>query len=89
MDLQFSSRLIHQTGPNALSALLDRKRSAGTPILDLTESNPTRAGIVYPGNLLAGLSDSASLLYEPQPFGLPSARAVIAARCGVPPCGQR
>ena len=46
---------------------------------DLTVSNPTRIGIHYPDDLLAELSGSASLSYNPHPFGLPDARAAIAA----------
>lgn len=77
MDISFSRRLIHTTALNPLSTLLDRKRREGAAILDLTESNPTHAGIVYPSNLLAGLSNPAALQYEPEPFGLLSARKLI------------
>ena len=34
--------------PTALARLLAEKRRAGARILDLTESNPTRAGLAYP-----------------------------------------
>lgn len=78
MDISFSRRLKHESGVNGLSALLGRKRREGVPVLDLTESNPTHAGIVYPADLLKGLSDPAALQYEPQPFGLPAARELIA-----------
>jgi aspartate/methionine/tyrosine aminotransferase len=48
--------------------------------LDLTLSNPTRAGIVYPGDeILAALADARSLTYEPTPRGLLEAREAIAA----------
>ncbi len=56
------------------------------PILDLTESNPTRAGIAYPPALLAPLADPRGLRYDPRPFGLPSARQAVSddyARRGV------
>ena len=46
---------------------------------DLTLSNPTRAGIPYPLDLLAPLADPAGLTYEPEPFGLVTARAAVAA----------
>jgi hypothetical protein len=55
-------------------------------VIDLTLSNPTRAGFVYPGDLLHPLAQERALCYEPQPFGLPSARAAVAedfARRGV------
>jgi alanine-synthesizing transaminase len=53
-------------------------RAAGRTILDLTESNPTRAGIAYPGDLLAPLSEPRGLQYEPHPFGLRAAREAAA-----------
>src|ERR1700686_3470205 len=42
----FSSRLAWDARPNPLSLLLHSKRAAGTEILDLTESNPTPAGLL-------------------------------------------
>jgi alanine-synthesizing transaminase len=75
----FSSRLDWDLAPNRLSRLLDAKRSAGEQILDLTESNPTQAGFVYPSEeILAALSDPAALRYEPAAAGLPGARAAVA-----------
>jgi aspartate/methionine/tyrosine aminotransferase len=69
---------------NRLSLLLAEKRRAGVAIRDLTESNPTRAGIRYPEGFLAALADDRALLYEPEPFGLPAARECIAREYGVP-----
>jgi len=54
------------------------RRRAGWPILDLTESNPTRAGFEYPADLLAPLADRRGLIYAPQAFGLPEARRAVA-----------
>jgi len=82
--VRLSHRLTHEAVPNAVSALLQEKRRAGEQILDLTESNPTRAGIVYPPDFLAALADPRALLYEPEPFGLPAARERIAHEYGVP-----
>jgi len=76
-----SSRLPRESAPNALSQTLDALRRAGTPYVDLTESNPTRAGIPYPDDLLLPLSSPASLRYEPHPLGLPAAREAIAGDC--------
>jgi aspartate/methionine/tyrosine aminotransferase len=57
---------------------LDEKRSAGSTILDLTESNPTAAGFVYPADaILSALADPRSLRYEPSAAGMPSARAAV------------
>lgn len=75
----FSSRLHWDLRPNPLTELLRSKRRSGADILDLTESNPTHAGIVYPqSEILSALRDSRSLQYEPAPTGLPAAREDIA-----------
>jgi alanine-synthesizing transaminase len=82
----FSNRLPPDAELNALSRAVESSRAAGTGLIDLTESNPTRAGFDYPVDLLAPLSDDRSLRYEPHPFGLLSARAAVAdefARRGV------
>src|ERR1035438_9926981 len=85
MSLDAARRSACATGvENRLSLLLTQKRLAGIPVLDLTLSNPTRAGIVYPSGFLSALADERALLYEPEPFGLPSARECIAAEYGVP-----
>lgn len=75
--MRFSSRLPSHLEPNALTRLLGRLRAEGVSILDLTESNPTRAGIEYPGEILAPLAAADSLRYEPEPFGLPRAREAV------------
>lgn len=72
-------RLPRNLDPNALARLVQAKRRAGTPIVDLTESNPTRAGLSYPDDLLAPLADARALEYDPQPLGLWPARAAVAA----------
>jgi alanine-synthesizing transaminase len=75
----FSSRLQWDSQPNPLSVLLAEKRRSGAAILDLTESNPTRAALEYPGGeLLASLADSRALLYDPDPRGLLVAREAVA-----------
>lgn len=52
---------------------------SGRPLLDLAESNPTRAGLAWPGEVLAAaLADSRLAVYEPTPRGLPEARAAVA-----------
>ncbi|MGH9593203.1 MAG: pyridoxal phosphate-dependent aminotransferase [Bryobacteraceae bacterium] len=74
----FSSRLNWGFRPNALSALLAERQRAG--VLDLSESNPTRAGLVYPsGEILAALADESSMRYNPAPRGISTAREAGAA----------
>ncbi len=75
----FSSRLNWDVSPNPLARLLAEKRASGAPVLDLTESNPTRAGISYPANILDALRSGQSLRYEPSPRGLLTAREAVAA----------
>lgn len=75
----FSSRLQWELRPNRLSVLLESKRRTGAAILDLTESNPTRAGLSYPGGAILGaLGDSRALVYEPQPAGSAEACSTVA-----------
>ncbi|BDG04907.1 pyridoxal phosphate-dependent aminotransferase [Anaeromyxobacter oryzae] len=65
---------------NRLAARLDAARSAGRPLLDLAESNPTRAGLAWPADALgAALSDPRIAAYDPEPRGLPAAREAVAA----------
>ncbi len=79
----FSSRTSWDRSPNRLSALLEEARRSGVPLLDLTETNPTRAGFRYPEReILRALSRPASLAYEPDPRGLPAAREAIARLFG-------
>jgi alanine-synthesizing transaminase len=74
----FSSRTPWDLAPNRLSRALERHRADARPVLDLTESNPTRAGFEYPADLLAPLGDRRGLIYAPQPFGALSARRAVA-----------
>ncbi|MBI5292109.1 MAG: pyridoxal phosphate-dependent aminotransferase [Chloroflexi bacterium] len=75
----FSSRFSGDLTPNRLTRALDAKHAAGRPILDLTESNPTRAGFDYSRtSLLSALASPAALRYDPSPRGLLSARQAVA-----------
>jgi aspartate/methionine/tyrosine aminotransferase len=78
----FSNRLPPSIVPNALSRTIAALQAAGVPYVDLTESNPTRAHLAYPGDLLHALSDASALRYEPQPFGMASARQAVATDQG-------
>jgi alanine-synthesizing transaminase len=65
--------------PNGLTLALERARSLGKPILDLTVSNPTVAGIDYDArSILDALALPGALTYEPSPFGMTEARAAVA-----------
>jgi hypothetical protein len=75
----FSNRLPDDLAPNALTRAIAARCQAGLPLLDLTLSNPTRAGLAYPTDWLAALADARTLAYDPNPRGLESARQAVAA----------
>jgi len=75
----FSSRTNWSLTPNRLSQLLRERRERGLPILDLTESNPTRCGFELDAEeVLAPLHNPRALLYQPDPRGLRVAREAVA-----------
>jgi aspartate/methionine/tyrosine aminotransferase len=81
-----SSRSSFDLAPNRLSLALARARQEERAILDLTESNPTRAGLPYArATILEALSCADALVYEPAPFGLWSAREAVARELEVDP----
>jgi len=73
----FSDRFHWDLEPNRLARLLRDKRRAGIPVLDLTESNPTRAGLSYPREIVDSLADPRALAYHPQPCGSIEAREAV------------
>jgi alanine-synthesizing transaminase len=74
-----SNRLPAHAELNALSRAVASLTTAGTALVDLTESNPTRVGLPYPGDLLSAAASERALCYDPQPFGLRTAREAVAA----------
>jgi hypothetical protein len=75
----FSSRLDWNFQTNRLSVL----RQTKPRVLDLTESNPTRAGLEYPREeILDALAGARVLRYDPDPRGLMSAREAVASYYG-------
>ncbi|HEU0090729.1 MAG TPA: pyridoxal phosphate-dependent aminotransferase [Vicinamibacteria bacterium] len=75
----FSARTGWTRAPNRLSTVVEARRGSGAPLLDLTETNPTRAGLRAPADILAALADPAALAYDPEPLGRRDAREAIAA----------
>ena len=69
----FSSRLPDNLTQNRMAQARERHRS----YIDLSESNPTRAGFDYPADLLVPLASTDALCYDPSPTGLRSAREAI------------
>ena len=76
--MNFSRRFTWEVQPNALSLARNAIEANGRRILDLTISNPTKAGIRYPEDLLVGLSDPRALQYEPHAAGALAAREAVA-----------
>lgn len=60
-----------------MSHTLAQLRRDGVPVLDLTESNPTRAGFTYDADLLVPLGDPRGLAYRPEPLGALDARLAV------------
>jgi alanine-synthesizing transaminase len=76
----FSNRTSWKLTRNRLTEALEEVRSSGVRVLDLTISNPTRAGLRYDdAKILQSLASPQAMDYDPQPKGLPSARAAVAA----------
>jgi hypothetical protein len=75
----FSSRLPSRLAVNALAGAVAARRASGGDFLDLTQTNPTTAGIPYPADVLAPLADGPASCYEPHPRGLLSAREAVVA----------
>jgi len=80
----FSRRSSRDRSANAITELL---ASTGKPTFDLTGSNPTRAGIAYPAELLQVLerAQAPALVYRPEPFGLATARDALGGLTGAAP----
>jgi alanine-synthesizing transaminase len=75
----FSRRIPGSFEPNRLSAAVARKRALGTPLLDLTVTNPIRAGLASPRDLEAFTAAARNAgSYEPEAAGLLPAREAVA-----------
>ena len=80
--MTFSKRTNWNPSTNRLTLARQRRGD----VCDLTESNPTRAGIEYPLDALAEIiARAARAPYTPDPLGLLGAREALAdeLRCGV------
>ncbi len=76
----FSRRAGWDLRANALAGRLEAARASGRPLLDLSESNPTRCGLAWDAaELGALLADPRAATYDPTPRGLPEAREAVAA----------
>jgi aspartate/methionine/tyrosine aminotransferase len=78
----FSNRAAVDLTINRHAALVSEMRAGGECLIDLTLSNPTRAGFVYEPSLFVPMTADGALRYDPVPFGLPSAREAVAEDYG-------
>ena len=75
----FSDRTRWELTRNRFTEALEEVRAAGAKILDLSLSNPTRAGLHYDAPaILLSLSAPQAMDYDPQPKGLLRAREAVA-----------
>jgi len=75
----FASRTNWNLKPNRLAEALERHKSSGRRLLDLSASNPTECGFNYDAPaIMRSLCTPASLQYHPDPRGLKSARQAVA-----------
>jgi aspartate/methionine/tyrosine aminotransferase len=75
----FASRTNWRLEPNRLAAALERHRHSGRELIDLTSSNSTTCGFVYPEReILRALANSRVLAYSPESKGLLEARQAVA-----------
>jgi len=75
-----SRRAAFDLSANELAARLEAARAARRPLIDLTESNPVRAGLGWPASRLeTALARPGAATYHPDPRGSPGARRAVAA----------
>jgi len=76
----FASRTDWNLKPNRLAEALERHKSSGWRLLDLSASNPTECGFKYDAPaIMRSLCAPASLQYRPDPKGIKSAREAVSA----------
>ena len=76
----FSKRTNWPLSSNRITQTIDQLKRANVPIIDLTESNPTRCGFAYPSQeILRPFVSDQNLRYDPQPQGSFDARKAVAA----------
>ncbi|MBW3564234.1 MAG: pyridoxal phosphate-dependent aminotransferase [Acidobacteria bacterium] len=77
--MRLSRRLNWKASTNDYTAVVDRIRTSGEPFLDLTISNPSRAGFTPRADINDALSAVDLSVWTPSPLGLVRAREAVAA----------
>ena len=75
----FSARTAWDRRLGTVARRVAERRASGAALLDLTETNPTRAGLLAPPDVLALLGDARGRHYDPLPEGQAAAREAVAA----------
>lgn len=82
-----NGRLPEEQQPNRLARILEGKRRAGRPVLDLTVTNPTAVGFTPIENRYSSALSAVKLEgYGPEPTGIYPARAAVANALSTPDC---
>ena len=88
----FSRRSGFAREPNRWALARDAALRAGTALLDLTESNPTRAALPLASAAVSALAHPGAVHYDPEPLGLHATRALLSklsAQDGLPVAPER
>ncbi len=76
-SISFSRRVPGDPAPTPWAELVAEAQARGAIVVDLTLSNPTRAGVSYPDSLLSCLADPRGNIYAPRPLGEHAARRAV------------
>lgn len=75
----FTRRFTWSLEENPLTLALRARREAGLPVIDLTAANPSRVGLAWAADDLAGaLAHPDAVRYDPDPCGMRVAREAVA-----------
>ncbi len=74
----FARRTNWRQETNALNKALEDLGSRHIPVMDLTASNPTSCGFLYPEGMLSALNSLENFHYQPDACGMKKARQAVA-----------
>jgi len=77
-NFPFARRTNWRQEPNALNKALEELGKRGIDILDLTASNPTSCGFLYPEGMLSALNSLDNFHYYPDACGMKRSRQAVA-----------
>ena len=77
-NFPFARRTNWHRETNALNKVLEEFAALHIPVMDLTASNPTSCGFLYPDGMLSALNSLENLNYQPDACGVSKAREAVA-----------